>query len=151
MKKRIIAHRGNLNGPDPKTENSIESIQKCLEAGFDVEVDVWLRTDNGEIWLGHDEPQYHLEDTKLLLDPRIWCHAKNLEAAYWLQTVKAHWFWHQEDDFALTSKGIFWTYPGKRLCNNSVAVMPELKHHEPTLHLTYGICTDWPNRYIDYK
>jgi hypothetical protein len=149
--KRIIAHRANLNGPDPKNENSLESIQKCFDAGFDVEIDVWLRTDNGEIWLGHDKPQYHLKDTKLLLDPRVWCHAKNLEAAFILKAMDTHWFWHQEDDFALTSRGIFWTYPGKKLSSNSVAVMPELVKEDSALYLVHGICTDWPSRYIVYQ
>ena len=52
---KFIAHRGNLNGPEPDKENSITQIKKCIELGFDVEID--LRVINEELWLGHDQPK----------------------------------------------------------------------------------------------
>jgi hypothetical protein len=39
---RIIAHRGNLDGPDPTRENSPIYVMAALAAGVDVEVDLWL-------------------------------------------------------------------------------------------------------------
>ena len=42
----LISHRGNIDGPNPKLENSPEYIQLAMEKGFDVEVDVWYKDDN---------------------------------------------------------------------------------------------------------
>ena len=36
---KIIAHRGNINGSNPLTENQPETIDKAIELGFDVEVE----------------------------------------------------------------------------------------------------------------
>lgn len=49
---KIISHRGNLNGPNKQTENTIESIKLAINLGFDVEIDVWY-IDN-ILYLGHD-------------------------------------------------------------------------------------------------
>ena len=40
-------------------ENSPDYIQKAIDKGFHVEVDVWSFEDDG-YWLGHYEPQYHV-------------------------------------------------------------------------------------------
>ena len=50
-----------------------------------------------------------------------------------------HCFWHQEDDVTLTSRGFFWTYPGKELTKKSIAVLPQ--KIDKTLDC-YGVCTD---------
>ena len=52
----FISHRGNLDGLNPDRENSPDYIDEAIKLGFDVEVDV--RTKDGQLWLGHDEPQY---------------------------------------------------------------------------------------------
>jgi hypothetical protein len=148
MKKIIIAHRANLDGISYK-ENTVESVAACLDKDLNVEIDVWYESATG-FWLGHDKPIFNLySDKELFLIDEIWCHAKNLEAALKLKEIGAHYFWHQEDDFALTSKGYFWTYPGKKLSENSIAVMPDYGYDEKTFHLACGICTDFPLRYID--
>ena len=43
---KLIAHRGNLSGPDRERENTTDTIRKALEEGFDVELDVRLSKDN---------------------------------------------------------------------------------------------------------
>lgn len=43
---KIISHRGNLNGRNVFTENSVESINLALKHGFDVEIDVWYKNNN---------------------------------------------------------------------------------------------------------
>ena len=53
---KIISHRGNLTGPNPIRENSIDYIEEAIAEGFDVEVDLWV--DDNECYLGHDDPQY---------------------------------------------------------------------------------------------
>ena len=45
----------------------------------------------------------------------IWCHAKTSDALSALKKIEAHYFWHQDDDYTITSKGYFWTYPGVSL------------------------------------
>ena len=42
----IIAHRGNLNGPQPENENNPEYINSALELGFSAEIDVWWHNDS---------------------------------------------------------------------------------------------------------
>ena len=56
----FISHRGNLDGLNPDRENSPEYIDEAIKLGFDVEIDV--RTKDGELWLGHDEPQYKVSE-----------------------------------------------------------------------------------------
>jgi hypothetical protein len=137
----IISHRGNLNGPDPTTENTHAQILKVLDLGLDVEVDVWA--DNGHLYLGHDGPVESVSYT-LLSNPKVWVHAKNVEALYWLSSGAAHVFFHQTDDVVLTSKGFLWTYPGKPLFDTSICVLPEIHNRVGGC----GICTDFPYRYI---
>jgi hypothetical protein len=76
---KIIAHRGNLNGPNPNTENHYSYIQTAIDLGFDVEVDVWV-LDN-KIFFGHDSPQYAIEKASVAsIGTYGWFHCKNLEA-----------------------------------------------------------------------
>ena len=110
---RLISHRGNLSGRSPETENSPDRIDYCVVKGFDVEIDLWV-VGNSYI-LGHDEPQY--EVTKRYLDERIdnlWIHCKNESALFRLFYSDYNYFWHQEDDFTITSKRFIWTYPNKQ-------------------------------------
>jgi hypothetical protein len=37
----LIAHRGNINGPNKEHENSPGYILNAIELGYDVEVDIW--------------------------------------------------------------------------------------------------------------
>ena len=62
-------------------------------------------------------------DFEWLLDNSryLWIHCKNLDALYALHAQEdLNYFWHQEDDFTLTSQGIIWTYPNKPITNRSV-------------------------------
>jgi hypothetical protein len=62
-----------------------------------------------------------------------------------------NYFWHQSDDYTITSKGYFWTYPGKKISNKSVIVLPELIDSEILGSMLeqepYALCTDWPINY----
>ena len=136
----FIAHRGNLYGKN-KLENNPSFIDKALKLGHNVEIDVWKIGD--KIFLGHDNPEYEVENSYLLND-NFWCHAKNLEALEYMLENKIHCFWHQEDDFTLTSKGYIWTYPEKRVCKKSIIVC---KTEEETRKYynkdIAGICSDY--------
>jgi len=133
-----ISHRGNLNGPDINLENSPSQIKTALSRGLDCEIDVWLI--NGHFLLGHDEPAYSVKE-KFLENSKLWCHAKNLPALdKMLKNNKVHCFWHENDDYTITSKGFIWTFPGKSITKQSVIV--DLQP-APNFNLDcYGICAD---------
>lgn len=144
---KLIAHRGLLNGPDESIENHPDQITLAIDQKFDCEVDLWV--DQARYWLGHDSPQYAIDKDFLIKHRKnLWIHAKNLPALYWLSTTNKffNYFWHQTDDFVITSQGYIWAYPGKALTDRSVMVMPEWE--DKTLQNTkqancYGICSDW--------
>lgn len=139
-----ISHRGNVHGPEPERENHPSYINLALEEGFDVEVDVW--DVNGNLYLGHDEP-ICLLPSDYLLNNRFWFHAKNVEALMFLKKLhRVKYFWHQTDDYTLTSNGKIWTYPGKKLVDGAVAVVPEVAY-DGDLWNCHAICTDYIYRY----
>ena len=55
---KLIAHRANIDGPDESTANEPKQIDKCIEQGYDVEIDVRYDPKTERLWLGHDEPKY---------------------------------------------------------------------------------------------
>ena len=141
----MISHRGNLCGPDIEKENHPLYIMKAMKLGFDVEVDVWDY--NGKIYLGHDKPQ-HRCDLKFLKNKKLWCHAKNLLALNTMLSNDIHCFWHQQDDFTLTSRGFVWTFPNQNLTSRSICVMPEkCNHNHDDLKIVAGICSDFIKDY----
>lgn len=143
MGKIYISHRGNLNGPIKEQENKLEYISKALELGLDVEVDVWFK--KGEFYLGHYKPQY-LTDYKFLMNERLWCHAKNIDALNEMKKYVIHYFWHETDMVTLTSKNYLWAYPGKQPIKNSIAVTPEIYYDDTTNCI--GICSDYIMNYV---
>ena len=163
----LISHRGNLNGKQPDNENHPDYILRAIIAGYDVEIDVWFV--DGKFKLGHDEPIYDFP-FKLLENnfQKLWIHCKNIEAIVAIGEFPnenlLNYFFHQEDDITLTSKGYIWAYPGKQPIKNSIAVKPELneddfflikKNNTPNSKLNkedltqaIGICSDYIE---DYK
>jgi hypothetical protein len=140
---KIISHRGNIQGENPLLENSKEYVIASIHAGYDVEVDVWNMS--GAWFLGHDRPQYEI-DEKFLRKPELWCHAKNAIALRLMLERDIHCFWHQEDNYTITSRGYIWAYPGMPLVKNAVCVMPE-RVNWSQFDKCAGICTDYPNKY----
>lgn len=154
---RLIAHRGNMEGPNPELENSPDYIFKAMDHGFDVEIDVWgVKGEfQDELWLGHDGPTHRMKDYfghfDYLGDSRIWYHCKNIEAVV-ICNEQGHggtnFFFHDSDDMTLTSRGQFWTYPNKPLLsNNSICVMPELNNQEVPEYI-FGVCSDFVMKYV---
>ena len=139
---RLISHRGNLLGPDHEKENSPEYIMDALEAGFDVEVDVWHHDFDG-LYLGHDYPKYKIE-IDFLKNDSIWCHAKDLRALSTMISNNIKCFWHQKDDYTLTTNNLIWTYPGKRVCEKTIIVCRDLRETRVFRGSSvYGICSDY--------
>lgn len=141
--KKIISHRANLYGKDSNTENKIKKIKECMKLGFDVEIDV--RMHNDKLYLGHDEIQEKINLNFLLEHKRkLWIHCKDFDSLNFMIGKDLNYFWHQNDDYTLTSKKIIWTYPKKIVDKNSVIVCLSKKdtliYKEKDL---LGICTDW--------
>jgi glycerophosphoryl diester phosphodiesterase len=152
---KIIAHRGNLDGKNPSRENSPEYIDEAIEAGFDVEIDV--RCEDHQFYLGHDDAQYHVPMTWLVKrKDKLWIHCKDLKSLDVLSSspVDFHYFWHDIDRYTLTSKGIGWVLIGQFPFKKSIIVLPESinyydKYEEKYDRIleTMGICTDKCNFY----
>ncbi len=138
---KLIAHRGNINGRDEEQENNPIYISKALESGYDAEIDVWYI--NKEWYLGHDKPQYKIEDYSFFSKKGLWLHAKNGDAFFeLLKDTELNIFWHTNEDWILTSKGYIWTYPNKTLYPNSICVLPELGFNG-NIKECHGICSDY--------
>jgi hypothetical protein len=141
---KLIAHRGNVHGPNINRENQPDYIKDALTDGYDVEIDVWFL--ENKWYLGHDGPQYKVKYDFLTLDG-LWLHAKNGDAFYHLlQDCYCNVFWHTDEDWVLTSKNDIWTYPNKFLYPNSICVLPELGYNGDIKNCK-GICSDFISRY----
>jgi hypothetical protein len=125
----LIAHRGNLNGPNPSRENSPSYINEALDKGFYVEIDVWLQYDENtktqRLFLGHDEPQYETALDYIKHNKKIICHAKTVPTFQFLLENGLHCFFHDTDPATLTSQNKIWLYPGVAPCPLGILVMPE--------------------------
>jgi glycerophosphoryl diester phosphodiesterase len=49
----LLAHRGNLDGPNPETENSVAACAEALRLGFGLEIDL-RRDSQGAFYISHD-------------------------------------------------------------------------------------------------
>lgn len=135
----LISHRGNLSGIDKSIENQPDHIEKILSLQINCEVDVW-RID-GEYYLGHDNPQYKISQ-KFLLQNNLWCHAKNLDALNCMLDLGVHCFWHENDDFTITSFGYIWTFPEKNVVNKSI-IVDNNKNWRLKNYKCFGVCSDY--------
>ena len=148
----LIAHRGNISGPNPEMENNPLYIDRALEKGYDVEVDI-RGSFYTKFYLGHDEQQYMVSPEWLFERAgKLWLHAKDIQALHSLtqQASNFNVFWHQEDFYTITTKGFIWTYPGHTLTPESVCVMPERfegLYTTEQLNNCAGICTDFVEKY----
>lgn len=136
---KLISHRGNTKGRSGSSENTIKYIQKALDKGLDVEIDAW---DAGGIYLGHDKPEHKCPMSFLVSNSdKLWIHCKNLTALQMLNGIPSlNIFWHEQDDFTLTSKGFIWTYPDKEVCSDSVIVVDDATKYNGKK--CYGLCSD---------
>ncbi len=146
---RIISHRGNLDGPNPGGENAPFQLVATISAGFDVEVDIWVEDD--KFFLGHDNPLHEVDSSYIRdISKYAWFHCKNLGALdrFTRELPEYRYFWHQADDYTITSNGYIWTYPGNPATENSIIVDLEMSDIEKYGSVPYGICTDYPNKFM---
>jgi len=139
MKFKFISHRGNLAGRIPEFENRPDYIDKALDLGFDVEVDLWSY--ENKFFLGHDEGKHSVALHWLIKrEKRLWIHVKNEEALIQMMKTDLHYFCHESDLATLTSRGFVWVYPGRQPIPGSIAVLPEV--HQDPIDSCHGICSD---------
>ena len=135
-----IAHRGNTKGVNLDDENYPDYIDDAINNGFDSEIDIWLQ--GRRLYLGHDEPRYSIEkDWLFQRSERLWCHAKNIDALNWLLGWdRINCFWHQQDNYTITSKKFVWAYPGFHgSSDRTIAVKPT---EDMDINLFYGVCAN---------
>jgi len=143
---KIISHRGNIKGLNPRRENSPSYIDCAIQLGYDVEIDIRFLDDI--LWLGHDEPQYKVEINWLLSrKEKIWVHCKNLEACSFLSRHKndINYFSHSHDPVVLVSNGMTWVHDlSLKLDEN--CVIPLLSKEDIDLYQgtdkIHAVCTD---------
>lgn len=149
----IISHRGNLNGPSTESENNISQIEYCLKMGYDVEIDLRYIASEKQFYLGHDAPVENvslswINDRK----DRLWIHCKTLDTLDFFSRIQNGftYFWHQNDNYTLTSNNIIWAYPGMPITSQAIILLPELKKDIDWKLLKasscFGICTDYPTK-----
>ena len=123
---KLIAHRGNIIGPNVDDENTIEQIDKCIENGYDVEIDLRYDVVSQKFWLGHDKPKNVISFFELAKRSQyLWIHCKDIDTLDFMTRTNFNYFWHQNDDYTMTSHGHIWSYPGKTYTSSTVIVMPE--------------------------
>lgn len=150
-RKKLISHRGNINGKNELLENNPDYIEVALSKGYDVEIDLWI--DNDGFYLGHDEPTYPVTLNWLVeRSLKLWVHCKDLKTIEELKRLEyenginsIHYFFHNTDDITLTSQGKLWVYPGNQPLKYSIAVLPEI--HNEDVSKCYGICSDIIEKY----
>lgn len=158
---KLIAHRGNLDGPHPITENNIIALEHAISQGYDVECDVWYR--NGRYVLNHDDPgacidHQYLRETSIewLRRPEVWAHAKTRETCDILTEEGVNVFYLEDgdaSDWTWTSKGHFWLGPkNEKAVKNCVLCMPEYsKWRIKDFNVAYAICSDYITKYDIYR
>ena len=150
-----VLHRGNAAGPNAATENDPALLLTALGAGWDCEIDVWLdEGDKAGVWLGHDAPTHRLDAASsdaILAHPGAWLHCKNLAAFSWLRlrpdSARFHFFSHDIDPVALTSRGVAWVYPGVRFPGRGAVAVVRADCTSVPIG-GGGVCADWlPNHF----
>jgi hypothetical protein len=149
---KFIAHRGNIDGPSEE-ENSPQKIDISIDMGYDVEIDIRYDSHTNSFGLGHDKSDYDVTwDWLEKRKSNLWIHCKDINSLYEFTTNPLgnsyNYFWHQNDDFTLTSKNYIWTYPGKTCTDNSIVVMTEWdisidNISKITEYKCFGICSDY--------
>jgi len=140
----LISHRGNIYGPHSSLENTESYIEKARQKYF-VEIDVWKIKDSW--WLGHNGPEQQTSE-EFISQKGLLLHAKNLDAFKTMLDLELHCFWHQEDFYTLTSRGLIVSYPGYAAGDNVICMKPELLSMD-TIIDCYAICSDYVGMFGD--
>lgn len=142
----LISHRGNINGPKKNLENNPSYIQKAIDLGYQVEIDIWRVGDT--FFLGHESPEFPISIEWIReRSEYLWCHCKDMTTIEYFSrnNENIRFFWHENDRITLTSKGDIWAFPGNQPIVDSIAVLPEI--HDEDVSLCKGVCSDLLSKY----
>lgn len=148
----LISHRGNITGRIPESENQPEYIQDTIIIGYDVEIDVRMK--EGELYLGHDYPQYKIE-LEWLLERRdsLWIHTKDFESLNLLIDKGLRVFFHeQERQTIINNTNLIWSHDLGSISNKSIIPLLDLQSINRYGHLAqnvYGVCSDYLHKIED--
>lgn len=145
----FISHRGNINGKNPNLENTYDYIVEALLLGYDVEIDLW--NINGDFYLGHDYPSYHVNLNDIIKHKnKLWVHCKNNDCMSILNQKKIdlNYFWHESDSMTMTSKNFLWLKENEKIISNSIVMIPCF--YEINDYNFLGICSDEIKKFKNY-
>jgi hypothetical protein len=140
----LISHRGNVDCSYHQEENSQDYIQKAINLGYDVEIDV--RKINDKLFLGHDTPDYEVSIEWLLeRNNKLWIHTKNFEALSFLIDFNLKTFYHQKENHTIiNSCNLIWSHELSE--SNEKSIIPLLSLEDINNFdnkKVYGICSDF--------
>lgn len=136
-----IAHRGNINGPNFLMENNPQYVRKTLEAGYDVEIDVWFEF--GDIYLGHDKPQYKI-NRYFLQNQRVWAHCKNIKTYIELSKfININCFLQDAEELVSTTRGYIWAHSKSTAWNNKTVITKLDSRNWNAPDDIFAICSDY--------
>jgi len=144
--KKLISHRGNLNGRIIDVENRQDYISDAIKIGYDVEIDV--RVKDGSLYLGHDVPQYLIDlDWLQQNGDRLWIHCKDIESYRIISAFKnLQYFCHSHDSFSLISTFHLWVHDLTLQVNDKCIIpllnLEDIRNYE-FKNGVYAVCTDY--------
>jgi len=143
---KIISHRGNINGVVIDKENRPSYLDCAIQSGYEVETDI--RYINGEYWLGHDTPDYKINESWILnRTENIWFHCKDLNSTIQLKKLSKDikYFCHSQDPYVLTSTNHLWVHD-LSLNLDETCIIPLLDENSIinfSNKIVYAVCTDY--------
>jgi hypothetical protein len=142
---KLISHRGNFDGLNPESENRPSYIQRAINNGYDVEIDVRLIGD--KLFLGHDTPDYEVSlDWLLERKDYLWVHTKNFGALSHLIDYDLRTFYHQKESHTIINNcNLIWSHDLSEA--NEKSIIPLLSEDDiynyPNTAIVAGICSDF--------
>ena len=142
----LISHRGNTE-TDSNTylENTPSYIDLAISLGFNVELDV--RTKNGDIYLGHDRPETKIKKSWLTdRQEHLLVHCKDFASLSILIDTSLAVFFHEQEDYTVISNGLIWAHETKNLTENCIIpilgqeISTQLQELDQKI---YGVCSDF--------
>jgi hypothetical protein len=139
---RFISHRGNLSSK--LWDSNPYQIQDVLSKGYDCEIDIWKIND--DYYLGHSQPSFDV--SSVWLEKRfdnLLLHCKNPAALADPFLNKGHLFWHEEDRYTITNRGIPVCYPGVAMIDG--AIQMKVEEWGEVYPNGWGACSDYIERF----
>lgn len=139
----FISHRGNLDGLNPKRENTKSYIQEAIDKGFHVEIDI--RTKDGLLFLGHDSPDYEIDLGWLCeRSSSLWVHCKDFDSLSMLVDKDLRIFFHEKENYSIINNKLIWAHDLSNI--DSKCIIPLLTEDQVMSwdpKPVFGICSDF--------